>query len=90
MIRKSTFKQRTLIAWLTLVAISVMPLAAMAQTQLKYHSNKYSIQQDVQLGRQAAQEAEQQFPLLRDAEVQRYVENVGERSEEHTSELQSH
>ena len=79
MIKKTTFKQRTLIAWLTLVAISVMPLSAIAQTQLKYHSNKYSIQQDVQLGRQAAQEAEQQFPLLRDSEVQRYVENIGER-----------
>ena len=79
MIRKPTFKRQTLIAWLTLVAISVMPLAALAQTQIKYHSNKYSIQQDVQLGRQAAQEVEQQMPLLRDQEVQAYVERVGSR-----------
>ena len=74
------FKRQTLIAWLTLVAISVMPFTAFAQaTQIKYHSNKYSVQDDIKLGRQAAQEAESQFPLLRDAQVQGYVENVGRR-----------
>ncbi len=72
-------KKRTVIAWLTLVAICVMPLSAMAQTQIKLHSNKYSIQDDVKLGRQAAQEAESQFPLLRDQAVQSYVEGVGRR-----------
>jgi len=78
MIRRP-FKRQTLIAWLTLVAITVMPLAALAQTPIKYHSNKYSIAQDVQLGRQAAQEVEQQMPLLRDEQVQAYVSRVGER-----------
>ncbi|HEU4832778.1 MAG TPA: M48 family metalloprotease [Pyrinomonadaceae bacterium] len=73
------FKKQTLIAWLTLVAISVMPFSALAQTQIKLHSNKYSVQDDIKLGRQAAQEAESQFPLLRDSEVQGYVENVGRR-----------
>ncbi|HET6854468.1 MAG TPA: M48 family metalloprotease [Pyrinomonadaceae bacterium] len=78
---KSTFvmKRQALIAWLALVAISVMPFSALAQTQIKYHSNKYSVQDDVKLGRQAAQEAEQQFPLLRDEEVRSYVEDVGRR-----------
>jgi beta-barrel assembly-enhancing protease len=56
-----------------------MPLSVLAQTQIKYHSNKYSIQDDIKLGRQAAQEAEQQFPLLRDEEVRGYVERVGRR-----------
>ena len=74
------FKRQTLIAWLTLVAITVMPFTALAQaTQIKLHSNKYSIQDDIKLGRQAAQEAESQFPLLRDSEVQSYVERVGQR-----------
>ena len=73
------FKKQTLIAWLTLVAISVMPFSALAQTQIQYHSNKYSVQDDIKLGRQAAQEAESQFPLLRDETVQSYVENVGRR-----------
>ena len=73
------FKRQTLVAWIALVAITVMPLSALAQTQLKYHSNKYSIQDDIKLGRQAAQEAESQFPILRDQEAQRYVEDVGRR-----------
>jgi Zn-dependent protease with chaperone function len=78
-VTKSMFKKQTLIAWLALVAISVMPFSALAQTQIKYHSNKYSVQDDVKLGRQAAQEAESQFPLLRDESVRSYVENVGRR-----------
>ena len=79
MINKIVFRRKTLIAWLTLVAITVMPVSALAQTQLKYHSNKYSVQDDVKLGRQAAQQAEAQFPILRDSEVQGYVERVGRR-----------
>jgi predicted Zn-dependent protease len=75
----SQFNRRTLIAWVALVAITAMPFSALAQTQIKYHSNKYSAQDDVKLGRQAAQEAEGQFPLLRDETVRSYVENVGRR-----------
>ena len=71
--------RRSLIAWITLIAIAALPLSVAAQTQLKYHSNRFSIQDDVKLGRQAAQEAEQQFPLLNDAEVQNYVQRIGER-----------
>ena len=73
------FKKQALIAWLTLVALTVMPLSAFSQTQIKYHSNRYSIQDDIKLGRQAAQEAESQFPLLRDETVRSYVETVGRR-----------
>ena len=79
MISNRMFKRQILIAWITLVAISVMPLSVLAQTQLKLHSNKYSVQDDVRLGREAARQAESQFPLLRDNEVQDYVERVGER-----------
>jgi len=75
----SKFKRQTVIAWITLIAITVMPLTALAQTQIKYHSNRFSVQDDVKLGRQAAQEAESQFPLLRDEQVRGYVESVGRR-----------
>ena len=61
------------------LAILLTPLAIFAQTQIKLHSNKFSPQEDLRLGRQAAAEAEQQFPLLRDAEVSSYVERVGQR-----------
>lgn len=67
------------LASLMCVAIVMMPLAAFAQTKIVYHNNKYKLTDDVKLGRQAAAEAEQQFPLLRDTEVNAYVERVGQR-----------
>jgi len=67
------------LAWLMAMAIVSMPLAVFAQTKIVYHSNKYKLTDDVKLGRQAAAEAEQQFPLLRDAEVNAYVERIGQR-----------
>src|SRR6266446_2611038 len=67
------------LACLLAAAIVAMPLAALAQTKIVYHPNKYKPADDVRLGRQAAAEAEQQFPLLRDAEVSAYVERVGQR-----------
>lgn len=66
-------------AWLMSVALVAMPIATLAQTQIKYHSNRFSVQDDVKLGRQAAAQAEQQFPLLRDSQVNGYVEGVGQR-----------
>ncbi|HEX3185386.1 MAG TPA: M48 family metalloprotease [Pyrinomonadaceae bacterium] len=77
--RKSVMKRQGLIAWIALVSIALMPLSAIGQTQIKLHSNKYSVQDDVQLGRRAAQEVEQQYPLLREGDVQGYVERVGRR-----------
>src|SRR5215813_4923063 len=79
MLSSQVNKGRKFIAWATLFAFLVMPLSLVAQTQIKYHSNKYSPQDDVKVGRQAAQEAERQFPLLRDETVRSYVESVGRR-----------
>ena len=76
---KLVIKRRALIAWVTLIAMAAVPLSITAQTQIKYHSNKYSVQDDIKLGRQAAQEVEQQMPLMRDEQVRSYVESVGRR-----------
>src|SRR5712671_7930273 len=68
--------------WLTglmAVAIFMTPLAIFAQTQIVLHANRYKPSDDVKLGRQAAAEAERQFPLLRDEVVNAYVERVGQR-----------
>jgi hypothetical protein len=56
-----------------------MPVSVFGQTQIKLHSNKYKVQDDVKLGRQAAAEAERQFPILNDSEVNAYVSRVGQR-----------
>lgn len=78
MFRNTVIKQK-LIAWTVLFALCAMPISLVAQTQIKYHSNKYKIEDDVKLGRQAATEVEQQLPLLPDNEVRNYVEGVGRR-----------
>jgi len=72
-------KSARLIAWLMAAVIAVMPISAIAQTKISYHGNKFKPADDVKLGRQAAAEAERQLPLLRDAEVNAYVESVGQR-----------
>jgi beta-barrel assembly-enhancing protease len=79
MIKINHQRTRTLVAWFAVGAILLMPVSVFPQTKITLHSNKYSIQDDIKLGRQAAAESEQQFPLLRDAEVQDYVERVGRR-----------
>ena len=79
MFRNLVNKQRRMIAMATLLAFLASPLSLIAQTKISYHSNKFSVQDDVKLGRQAAQEAEQQYPILRDEEARAFVERVGQR-----------
>src|SRR3989442_9975248 len=50
-----------------------------AQTQITPPDNNYTPAQDVELGLQAAREAQQQLPVMRDDEVTSYVEDVGRR-----------
>ena len=70
---------RRVFALFAALALFAMPIATLAQTQIQLHNNKFSTQEDVRLGQQAAAEAEQQFPLLRDPEVDAYVEGIGQR-----------
>ena len=67
------------LTWLMAMAIILTPLTVFAQTQIVLHANKYKPADDVKLGRQAAAEAERQFPLLRDEEVNAYIESLGQR-----------
>ncbi|MFL6212978.1 MAG: M48 family metallopeptidase [Blastocatellia bacterium] len=62
-----------------LAALLATPFAVLAQTRVVAPKNPYSVDKDVELGRQAAQQAERQMPLLNDASVQAYVERVGQR-----------
>jgi hypothetical protein len=50
-----------------------------AQTRIIPPDNKYTPAQDVELGREAAAEAERQLPLLKDDLVTSHVEGLGER-----------
>lgn len=61
------------------VALAVASGVVIAQTQVKSGFNVFSAEQDIEIGRQSAAEAERQLPLLRDSAVQGYVERVGRR-----------
>ena len=53
-------------------------VAAGAQTKIALDPNKYSPQQDVQLGQEAAAQARKELPMLNDDRVDDYVARVGE------------
>jgi len=72
--RVSTHRYR---AVALLVAV-VVPIAGSAQTTITLDPNRYSLQQDVQLGQEAAAEARKQLPILDDGRVDEYVEDVGD------------
>ena len=63
------------------VMLALTPALTLAQgTKLQAPKNKYSVQDDVQLGQQAAAEVKQQMPTLPDnSSADDYVERVGER-----------
>src|SRR5437867_11288331 len=63
----------------TVVAVALSAALLMAQTQITPPDNKYTPAQDVQLGREAAAEAEKQLPVMRDDAVTSYVEDIGQR-----------
>jgi hypothetical protein len=60
-------------------AVLASVVVAGAQTKITAPKNKYTPEQDVQLGRDAAQQVEQQLPLLRDDNVTSYVSDIGQR-----------
>jgi Zn-dependent protease with chaperone function len=63
------------------LVVLALPISALAQCQMvtAAPSNKYSVQDDIQLGQQAAAEAERQLPMLNDAQIDDYVNRVGQR-----------
>src|SRR5919197_1118354 len=63
----------------TVVALMMSAQILAAQTKITPPKNKYSPQEDVQLGREAAGQVEQQLPLLRDDNVTSYVSDIGQR-----------
>ncbi len=62
----------------------VMAQNALAQrTQIKPGINAFSPQQDIELGRKAAQEVEQKMPMCNDPKVDAYLTKLGHRLIEH-------
>jgi len=60
-------------------SLVVCAAALTAQSRITPPKNSYSPAQDVELGRQAAAEAERQLPIMRDDAVSSYVDSIGKR-----------
>jgi predicted Zn-dependent protease len=75
--RSAHFAARPVIA----LAIAMALTAGLAEAQTKVNPgwNMFSPQQDVEIGQQSAVAAEQQLPILRDADVEAYVNRIGQK-----------
>ena len=60
-------------------AILLAVSAATAQTVVKPGFNIFSVDQDIEIGRQSAQQVDRQIPAVQDAAIQRYVSALGAR-----------
>jgi Zn-dependent protease with chaperone function len=79
-IKMKTPRRRCIFALMSALALWLMPLGAFAQgTHIVAPKNKYSVQDDIKLGQQAAAQVREQLPLLNDPETQRYIESIGYR-----------
>src|SRR5262249_50234953 len=61
------------------IAVCVSGAGLFAQTVVKLPKNKYPPQQDVELGREAAAEVRQQYPIIEDQRIARYLTKLGDR-----------
>jgi hypothetical protein len=62
-----------------LLALTLTSAIASAQTRVTPPENKYEPSEDVKLGREAAAEARRELPVMRDAAVDAYIDNIGRR-----------
>jgi hypothetical protein len=64
---------------LLVVGLVALSAAAGAQTEVKPGFNLFSVQQDIEIGKQSADQAERQLPMLRDSSVEDYIDDLVER-----------
>jgi peptidase M48-like protein len=74
MVRKATVQ-----VFVAVLACVFAGLEPHAQTQIKLPKNNYSPQQDVELGRKAAQEARKEYPVINDEIISSYLTKLGDR-----------
>ena len=61
------------------VALILTATTVAAQTKVTPPKNKYTPQQDVQIGREAAAEVRKEYPILNDDHIEGYLERLGDR-----------
>ena len=68
----------TRVALMFLLALSAANLLAQ-QSEIKLPKNRYTPEQDVKLGREAAAEVRQQYPIIQNDQIAKYLTNLGDR-----------
>jgi Zn-dependent protease with chaperone function len=61
------------------LALSLWASGLVAQTAIKLPKNRFTPQQDVELGREAAAEVRKQYPVIKDENIQAYLTKLGDR-----------
>ncbi len=61
------------------LVITLTATTVAAQTKVTPPKNKYTPEQDVQIGREAAAEVRQQYPIVTDDSVEGYLDRLGDR-----------
>src|SRR5436190_17060865 len=61
------------------LVITVCAAGLVAQTAVKLPKNKFTPQQDVELGREAAAEVRKQYPVIEDVKITAYLTKLGDR-----------
>ena len=72
-IRPSARRTTFLIVWVVSVA------GVLAQTLVKPPKNRYTPQQDVEIGREGAAEVRKQYPIIENEQIARYLTALGDR-----------
>jgi predicted Zn-dependent protease len=63
----------------TALLISLTVALVSAQTEIKAPKNKYTPEQDVKLGKEAAAEVRKEYPVIEDARIAKYLSKLGDR-----------
>jgi beta-barrel assembly-enhancing protease len=61
------------------LAISLVATTVAAQTRVTPPKNKYSPEEDVKIGREAAAEVRREYPVITDSQITSYLERLGSR-----------
>jgi Zn-dependent protease with chaperone function len=61
------------------IALAAFISTAAAQTQVSAPKNKYNPADDVKLGREAAQQVDKEMPVMRDSQINSYLDSIGRR-----------
>ncbi|MEO8349268.1 MAG: M48 family metalloprotease, partial [Acidobacteriota bacterium] len=76
---RTNWKPRVALVPVVAMLVGLSAASAFAQTPVKAGFNLFSPEQDVEIGRQSAAQAERQLPILGNSSADRYVEAIGRR-----------